>query len=269
MYPFTYHRPSSLPDALARLAADPEARPLAGGMTLIPSLKHRLAAPSQLVDIVRLPELQGIARSGESLAIGAASRYAEIARHPLVRQALPALAQVVDAIGDPQVRSRGTIGGAIANNDPAADFPAAVLALAAVIGTDRREIAADEFFQGMFTTALAADELIREIRFAIPRRAAYSKFHHPASGYAMCGVFVADFGESVRVAVTGAAPVLFRWHEAEAALTRRLAPEAVAGLSLSPQGLNADLHAPASYRAQLAAVMLQEAVMQVTTRTTR
>jgi carbon-monoxide dehydrogenase medium subunit len=268
MYPFTYHRPSSLPDALARLAADPEARPLAGGMTLIPSLKHRLAAPSQLIDIVRLPELHGIARSGESLAIGAASRYAEIARHPLVRRELPALAQVVDAIGDPQVRSRGTIGGSIANNDPAADFPAAVLALAAVIATDRREIAADEFFQGLFTTALATDELIREIRFAIPRRAAYSKFHHPASGYAMCGVFVADFGETVRVAVTGAAPVVFRWHEAEAALTRGLAPQTIDGLSLSPQGLNADLHAPASYRAQLAAVMLQEAVIQVATGTT-
>lgn len=263
MYPFTYHRPRSLPDALARLAADPEARALAGGMTLIPSLKHRLAAPSQLVDIARLPELQGIARDGQSLRIGAASRYADIARHPLVREELPALAQVADAIGDPQVRSRGTLGGSIANNDPAADFPAAVLALAALIRTDRREIAADDFFQGMFTTALAPGELIREICFALARRAAYAKFHHPASGYAMCGVFVADFGESVRVGVTGAAPVVFRWHEAEAALARQLAPEAVAGLALSPQGLNSDLHAPAEYRAQLAAVMLQEAVAQV------
>ena len=185
-------------------------------------------APSQLIDIARLPELHGISRSGQSLAIGAASRYAEIARHPLVEQHLPALAQVADAIGDPQVRSRGTIGGSIANNDPAADFPAAVLALAAVIRTDRREIAADDYFQGMFTTALAPDEMICEIRFAIPRRAAYAKFHHPASGYAMAGVFVADFGETVRVAVTGAAPVVFRWHEAEAALTADFAPEAVA-----------------------------------------
>jgi aerobic carbon-monoxide dehydrogenase medium subunit len=269
MYPFTYHRPRDLPDALARLAADPDARLLAGGMTLIPSMKHRLAAPSQLIDIARLPELHGIARSGESLAVGAASRYAEIARHPLVAADLPALAQVADTIGDPQVRTRGTIGGSIANNDPAADFPAAVLALAAVIHTDRREIAADDFFQGMFTTALAPDEMIRAIRFAIPRRAAYAKFHHPASGYAMTGVFVADFGESVRVAVTGAAPVVFRWHEAEAALTRRLALQAVAALALSPEGLNADLHAPAAYRARLAAVMLQKAVAEIETEAKR
>jgi carbon-monoxide dehydrogenase medium subunit len=266
MYPFTYHRPRTLPDALARLAADPDAKLLAGGMTLLPSMKHRLAAPSQLIDIARLPELHGIARSGQSLAIGAASRYAEVARHPLVEQHLPALAQVADAIGDPQVRTRGTIGGSIANNDPAADFPAAVLALAAVIRTDRREIAADDFFQGMFTTALAPDEMICEIRFAIPGRAAYAKFHHPASGYAMCGVFVADFGESVRVGVTGAAPVAFRWHEAEAALTRTFSPEAVRGLALSPDGLNADLHAPASYRAHLAAVLLQKAVGQIHSR---
>ena len=263
MYPFTYHRPRSLPDALALIAADPEAKLLAGGMTLIPSMKHRLAAPSQLIDIARLPELHGIARSGESLVIGAASRYAEIARHPVVAESLPALAQVADSIGDPQVRSRGTIGGSIANNDPAADFPAAVLALAAVIRTDRREIAADDYFQGMFTTALAADELICEFRFAIARRAAYAKFHHPASGYAMTGVFVADFGETVRVGVTGAAPVVFRWHEAEAALVRRFAPEAVSGLTLSPEGLNADMHAPAAYRAQLAAVMLRKAVAQI------
>jgi carbon-monoxide dehydrogenase medium subunit len=267
MYPFTYHRPRSLPDALARLAADPDAKLLAGGMTLIPSMKHRLAAPSQLIDIARLPELQGIARAGQSLTVGAASRYDEIARHPLVAECLPALAQVADAIGDPQVRSRGTIGGSIANSDPAADFPAAVLALAAVIRTDRREIAADEYFQGMFTTALAPDEVICEIRFAIPRRAAYAKFHHPASGYAMAGVFVADFGETVRVGVTGAAPAVFRWHEAEAALTRRLAPEALQGLALSPDGLNADMHAPASYRAQLAAVMLRKAVARIQERT--
>jgi aerobic carbon-monoxide dehydrogenase medium subunit len=266
MYPFTYHRPRTLPDALARLAADPDAKLLAGGMTLLPSMKHRLAAPSQLIDIARLPELHGISRSGQSLAIGAASRYADIARHPLVEQHLPALAQVADAIGDPQVRTRGTIGGSIANNDPAADFPAAVLALAAVIRTDRREIAADDFFQGMFTTALEPDEMICEIRFAIARRAAYAKFHHPASGYAMCGVFVADFGESVRVGVTGAAPVVFRWHEAEAALTRTFVPEAVRGLALSPDGLNADMHAPASYRANLAAVLLQNAVGQIHSR---
>ena len=192
---------ATCPDALARLAADPEAKLLAGGMTLIPSMKHRLAAPSQLIDIARLPELHGISRSGSSLAVGAATRYAEIAADPLVAAATcRRWRRWRMSIGDPQVRIRGTLGGSIANNDPAADFPAAVLALAAVIRTDRREIAADDYFQGMFTTALAPDELICEIRFAIPRRAAYAKFHHPASGYAMTGVFVADFGETVRVA---------------------------------------------------------------------
>ena len=260
MYSFTYHRANDLADALARLAADPDARLLAGGMTLIPSMKHRLSAPSQLIDIARLPELRGIAHEGDSLTIGAASRYAEIAADPIVAATIAALGQVAESIGDPQVRTRGTIGGSIANNDPAADFPAAVLALAAVIRTDRREIAADDYFQGMFSTALAPDEMIREIQFAIPARAAYAKFHHPASGYAMTGVFVADFGETVRVAVTGAAPSVFRWHEAEAALTRRFDLAAVTGLVLAQDGLNADMHAPASYRAQLAAVMLQQAV---------
>jgi carbon-monoxide dehydrogenase medium subunit len=263
MYPFTYHRPRDLAAALALLAADPDAKLLAGGMTLIPSMKHRLSAPSQLIDIARLPELRGIARRGDSLVIGAASRYAEIAADPTVATELAALAQVAASIGDPQVRSRGTIGGSIANNDPAADFTAAVLALAAVIRTDRRDIAADDYFQGMFTTALARDELILEIRFAIARRAAYAKFHHPASGYAMTGVFVADFGDAVRVAVTGAAPSVFRWQEAEAALARAVEPAAVAGLSLPEKGLNADIHAPAGYRAQLATVMLQQAVEEL------
>lgn len=260
MYPFTYHRPDDLPDALARLAADPEARALAGGMTLLPSMKHRLSAPSQLIDIARLRELRGISRTADSLIIGAASRYAQVAADPVVAATLPALAQVAESIGDPQVRVRGTLGGSIANNDPAADFPAAVLALAAVIRTDRREIAADDFFQGLFTTALEPGELICDIRFAIARRAAYAKFHHPASGYAMTGVFVADFGETVRVGVTGAAPCVFRWHEAEAALIRRFDVASIAALALDERGLNADMHAPAGYRAQLAAVMLQDAV---------
>jgi carbon-monoxide dehydrogenase medium subunit len=264
MYPFTYHRPDSLAQALASLAADPEARPLAGGMTLLPSMKHRLSAPSQLIDIARLPELRGIAHRGDSLVVGAASRHEEIATDPVVAAVLPALAQLARSIGDPQVRARGTVGGSVANNDPAADFPAAVLALAAVIRTDRREIAADDFFQGLFATALAPGELIREIRFPIPRRAAYAKFHHPASGYAMTGVFVADFGDAVRVGVTGAAPGVFRWHEAETALTRRFGLAAISGLALDERGLNADMHAPAGYRAQLAAVLLQDAVQALT-----
>jgi carbon-monoxide dehydrogenase medium subunit len=259
MYPFAFHRPDRLADALALLAADPEARAIAGGMTLIPSMKHRLAAPSQLVDLGRLEELRGIARRGASLVVGAGCRHAEIAADPVVATTLPALATVALAIGDPQVRVRGTIGGSIANNDPAADYPAAVLALAAVVVTDRREIAADDFFQGMFVTALDAGEIIREVRLAIPRRAAYAKFHHPASGYAMAGVFVADFGETVRVGVTGVAPSVFRWHEAEAALLRRFDVDSVATLALDEGGLIGDLHAPAAYRAQLATVMLRRA----------
>ena len=266
MYPFAYHRPERLSDALALLAADPEARPLAGGMTLIPSMKHRLAAPSQLVDLGRLPELRGIACRDASLVVGAGTRHAEIAVDPVVAATLPALAAVALAIGDPQVRARGTIGGSIANNDPAADYPAAVLALAAVVVTDRREVAADDFFQGMFATALEAGELICEIRLAIPRRAAYAKFHHPASGYAMAGAFVADFGETVRVGVTGVAPSVFRWHEAEAALLRRFDEDSVAALALDEAGLFGDLHAPAAYRAHLANVMLRQAVATAQTR---
>ncbi len=260
MYPFAFHRPERLSDALALLAADPEARALAGGMTLIPSMKHRLAAPSQLVDLGRLEELRGIELRDASLVVGAGCRHAEIAADLVVAANLPALATVALAIGDPQVRVRGTIGGSVANNDPAADYPAAVLALAAVIATDRREIAADDFFQGMFTTALDRDELICELRLAVPRRAAYAKFAHPASGYAMAGVFVADFGETVRVGVTGVAPSVFRWHEAEAALLRRFDEDSVAGLALDEAGLFGDLHAPAAYRAHLATVMLRKAV---------
>lgn len=266
MYPFAFHRPERLSDALALLAADPEARALAGGMTLIPSMKHRLAAPSRLVDLGRLEELRGITRRDTSLVVGAGCRHAEIAGDPVVAATVPALASVALAIGDPQVRARGTIGGSVANNDPAADYPAAVLALAAVMVTDRREIAADDFFQGMFATALQAGELIREIHLAIPRRAAYAKFHHPASGYAMAGVFVADFGETVRVGVTGVAPSVFRWHEAEAALLRRFDGDSLAALTMDEAGLFGDLHAPAAYRAHLASVMLSKAVAAALTR---
>ena len=260
MYPFTYQRAGDLADALSGLRADAHARLLAGGMTLLPSMKHRLAAPSALIDIARLPALRGIARDRDALAVGAAMRHGEVAADATVRAAIPALAELASAIGDPQVRARGTLGGSIANNDPAADYPAAVLGCRAVVVTDRRGIPADDFFQGMFTTALEADEIIVAVRFDCPRRAAYAKFAHPASGYAMTGVFVAQFDDEVRVAVTGAGPGVFRWREAEAALQTRPEPAALAGLVLPADGLNADLHAPAAYRAHLVALMTRQAV---------
>ena len=264
MYPFTYQRAAGLAQAVASLKADPQAKVLAGGMTLLPSMKHRLAAPSCLIDIARLPELHGIRLEGQGLIVGAANRHGEISTDPTVLSALPALATLAGLIGDPQVRARGTLGGAIANNDPAADYPAAVLGCRAEIATDRRSIAADDFFQGMFTTALEPDELITAIRFERPRRAAYAKFAHAASGYAMTGVFVAQFDNAVRVAVTGAGPCVFRWEAAEAALTRDFSSAAVQALSLPADGLNADQHAPAEYRAHLAQLMTVRAVAQIT-----
>ena len=268
MYPFAYFRAARVSDALARLAADPQAKLLAGGMTLLPSMKHRLAAPTELVDVANLAELRGISRDGGWLVVGAAMRHHEVADDPAVKQAIPALAALAASIGDPQVRVRGTLGGSIANNDPAADYPAAVLGLKGEVVTDRRRLPAEEFFQGMFTTALQPDEIITAVRFACPRRAAYAKFAHPASGYAMTGVMVAEYGApghgEVRVAITGAGPGVFRWPQAEAALSARMAVDSLAMLSLPADGLNADLHAPAEYRAQLARVMTRRAVAQIT-----
>jgi len=267
VYPFTYHRASGVADALARLAADPGAKLLSGGMTLLPSMKHRLAAPSQLIDIGGLAELRGIARDGETLTVGAGMRHCEVAEDPVVRGAIPALADTAASIGDPQVRARGTLGGSIANSDPAADYPAAVLALEGVVVTDRRSIDAQEFFVGMFATALEEGEIVTAVRFACPARAAYAKFPHPASGYAMTGVFVAEYERGgrrdVRVAVTGAAPSVFRWHRAEQALASRCSTRSLDGLELPAEGLNADLHAPADYRAHLARVMTLRAVARL------
>lgn len=262
MYEFIYQRPGSLAAALEALNADPEAMVVAGGMTLIPSMKHRLAAPTQLLDIGRLPELAGIEKANGMLGIGASTTHRTVASDATVLSSLPALAALANSIGDPQVRVRGTLGGSLANNDPAADYPAAVLALKAVVCTSSREIAADDFFQGMFTTALEPDELILRIRFAVPTRAAYAKFHHPASGYAMTGVFIADFDGDVRVAVTGAGASVFRWSQAEQLLTQSFSSEAIAGLNYPAEGLNADMHAPAEYRAHLIQVMAVRAIEQ-------
>ena len=207
MYAFRYSRPHDVADAVARLRADSEAKLLAGGMTLIPSMKYRLAAPSALLDIGRLAQLQGIAEVDGRLAIGAGVRHVEVADSRVVQERIPELAVLAGAIGDPQVRNRGTLGGALANNDPAADYPAAALALAAQVVTDRRTLAADEFFVDLFTTALEPDEIVVRVSFAVPKRAGYAKFRHPASGYAMAGVFVAELDDGIRVAVTGAGPV--------------------------------------------------------------
>lgn len=266
MYSFDYVRPSSLKEVTAFLQSNPEARPLAGGMTLIPTLKARLAQPSHLVDLAGVAELRGIEAKGTTLTLGAGTRHAEVARSEHVRKAIPALAELAGRIGDPAVRNLGTIGGSVANNDPAADYPAAVLALGAKVVTDRREIAADDFFQGMFTTALEADELIVRIVFPVPRRAAYEKFAHPASGYAMCGVFVAETDSEIRVAVTGAGPGVFRWAEAEKALTGKLAPESVAALRMAPGELNQDIHGSREYRANLVNVLTKRAVARLTGR---
>jgi len=266
MHSLTYLRPASLADALAALRAHPDAKALAGGMTLIPTLKQRLAEPSHLVDLARLPELRGIAYKDDKLMIGAATRHAEVAGSSIVRGSIPALAELAGLIGDPQVRNRGTLGGSVANNDPAADCPAGILALGATLVTDRREIAADDFFQGVFTTALEPDEILVRMVFPIPRRAAYAKFAQPASGYAMAGVFVAQGEGGVRVAVTGAGNGVFRWREAEAALGREFTVKALDQAALDSSEFSADLHATPEYRAQLVRVMAERAVASLAER---
>lgn len=263
MYPFEYVKAASLKQAAELLAAHPDARPLSGGMTLIPTLKARLAQPTHLVDIGELAELRGIERKGETLVIGAATRHAEVCVSDIVRKALPALAYLAERIGDPQVRNLGTMGGSIANNDPAADYPAAVLALNATIVTNTREIEADDFFQGMFATALEPGEIVTRLVYPLPKRAAYEKFPHPASGYAMAGVFVAETASGVRVAVTGAGAGVFRWAEAEAALARRMSPDALDALTVASDELNEDMHGSREYRAQLVKVMAQRAVAKL------
>ena len=263
MYSFEYVKPRSLAEVGAFLKANPDAKPLAGGMTLIPTLKARLAQPSHLVDISGLEELRGIEVQGSTLSIGAGTRHDDVLRSEQVRNAIPALAELAGRIGDPAVRNLGTIGGSLANNDPAADYPAAVLALNAKIVTDKREIAADDYFQGLFTTALEPGEIIVRVTFPVPKRAAYEKFAHPASGYAMTGVFVAETAGGVRVAVTGAGPGVFRWKEAEAALGKKIAADSVASLRMKPDDLNEDIHATREYRANLVNVLTKRAAARI------
>lgn len=260
MYDFEYLRPSSLADAAALLKAHDEARPLAGGMTLVPTLKQRLARPSHLIDLGALPDLSGIKVSSAEVVIGAMTTHASVARSADMRKAIPALANLAEGIGDPHVRHRGTIGGSIANSDPAADYPAAVLALNATIRTNERSIAADDFFTGMFETALEPGEIIVSVAFPVPEKAAYVKFKNPASRYAMCGVFVAKTKSGIRVAVTGAGPCVFRQAEMEDALARNWAPEALDLIQQSADGLTEDIHGTAEYRAHLVRVLAQRAM---------
>ena len=260
MYDFSYTRPSSVAEAVQALTGDPEAKPLAGGMTFIPVLKQRLNKPSMIVDLNALA-LRGVALQGGTLRIKAMTTHGAIAAAPEVRAAFPALADLAGKIGDRQVRYRGTIGGSLANNDPSACYPAAVLATGATIVTDRRELAAADFFQGMFTTALEPGELITEVAFPVPERAAYMKFPNPASHYAMVGVFVAKTKDGARLAVTGAGQNgVFRHTGMEAALDRAFTPEAVAGIATDPDTLNGDIHGSAAYRAHLIGVMAKRAV---------
>lgn len=260
MHRFTYRRPASLAEAKAMMAAAADGRLLAGGQTLIPILKQRLAQPSDLVDIGRLAVLKGITVDGGRVTIGAVTTHAEVAAAPEIRRAVPALAALAEGIGDAQVRNRGTIGGSIANADPAADWPAAVVALDATIRTDRRDIAADAFFTGLMETALEADEIVTAISFPIPETAAYLKFPNPASRYAVVGVMVARTAAKVRVAVTGAGPRVFRVPAMEQALARSFTPAALDGLAIPAEGLNEDIHASPEYRAHLVGVMARRAV---------
>ena len=260
MYTFKYQRANSVADAAAVISKNADAKLLAGGQSLIATMKLRLSRPSDLVDLGAMAELRGIKVEGGAVTIGAMTRHAEVAASAEVKKAIPALASLAASIGDRQVRNMGTLGGSVAHNDPSADYPAAVLALAATINTNKRKIAADQFFKGMFETALAAGEVITSVTFPCPKRAAYMKFKNPASRYAIVGVFVADSGNGVRVAVTGAAPCVFRVADMEKALASKFAPESLAAIKVPEKGLNSDLHAKADYRAHLITVMARRAV---------
>ena len=264
MYNFDYHRPPTLRQAVNLLGRASDAKLMAGGQTLIPTLKARLANPANVIDLGGVQELRSITQKGKAIVIGAMARHADVAESSLVRATIPALADLAHLIGDPHVRNRGTIGGSLANNDPAADYPAACLALNATVITNRRKISIDQYFQGMFTTALEEGEMISAVSFPIPSRAAYAKFRNPASRYALVGVFVALRSGETRVAVTGASNGgVYRWSEAEAALRPRFSLAPIERLARpAPLNMNSDIHASADYRAHLVHVMTKRAVMK-------
>jgi aerobic carbon-monoxide dehydrogenase medium subunit len=260
MYDFVYQKPASVEDAARLLGTDPEAKALAGGMTLIPVLKQRLNRPSTIVDLGRVG-MVGITVSADRVTIGAMTTHGAVANSAEVRSRIPGLAELAGWIGDEQVRHRGTLGGSLANNDPAACYPAASLALGATIKTNKREIKADDFFRGMFTTALEPDELITSVIFPVPQKSAYEKFRNPASRYPIVGIFVAKFPDGVRLAVTGAGQNgVFRHKEMEQALSANFSPDAIGGIATPASGLSSDIHASAEYRAHLIGVMARRAV---------
>ncbi len=259
MYAIEYQRAKSVADAAAALART-GGKALAGGQSLVGAMKLRLANPGTVIDLSGIAELKGIKKEGDALTIGALTTHAEVAASAVVRQAIPALAALAEGIGDRQVRNRGTIGGSIANNDPAADYPAAVLGLNATVLTNKRKIAADDFFKGMYETALAADEIITAVTFPVPKKAAYVKFPNPASRFALVGVFVVHTGAGVRVAVTGAAPQVHRSSAIESALAKSFTADAAKAVKIPPDTLNTDLHGSAEYRAHLVSVLAARAV---------
>ena len=259
MYSFELKKADSVANAAA-LLAQTGGKPLAGGQSLVAAMKLRLSQPGTLVDLSGIAELKGIRKEGEHVVIGAMTRHAEVAASKEVRAAIPALAAVADGIGDRQIRNMGTVGGALANNDPAADWPAAVLGLGATVHTNKRKIAADEFFKGMYETALADGEIITSVSFPVPKKAAYAKFAQPASRFALVGVFVAQTGSGVRVAVTGAASSVFRCKPLEDALAKSFTADAAKAVKVSADGMNRDLHGSPEYRAHLVSVMAARAV---------
>jgi aerobic carbon-monoxide dehydrogenase medium subunit len=260
MNDFQFHRPSTVTDAVTAVQKAAEGKYLSGGQSLLPVMKLGLAQPSDLVSLAGVRDLSAIRIEGNELVIGAAATHEAVAASPEVRKAIPALADLAQHIGDPQVRNRGTLGGSLAHNDPSADYPAAVLALGATVQTDRRRIPADAYFQGMYQTALAPDEMITGVRFPIPERAAYAKFPHPASRFALVGVMVAKGPAGVRVAVTGAGPGVFRSAPLEKALAAGFTAEALASVSVPAAGLSSDPFGSAEYRAHLVGVMARRAV---------
>lgn len=265
MYEFNYHRPASLAEAKQILAGNEDAKLIAGGMTLLPTMKMRLAGPSDLIDLGGIDALQGITDEDGAITIGAMVCHADVASSDVVKSGIPALAELAGMIGDAQVRNRGTLGGSVSNSDPAADYPAAVLGLNATIISDQCEIAADEFFLGMFETPLAESEILQSIRFPKPKRAAYVKFPNPASRYAVVGVMVVDTGDGIRVAVTGAGACAFRASALESALNSEFSVAALEGLTIDARDFNGDLHASPEYRAHLVLVMARRAVAALLT----
>ena len=260
MYDFIYHRATSIGDAQSIFKNSEDPVYLAGGMTVLPTMKQRLANPSDVIDLGKIDGLTGVERDGDEIVVRAMTTHAAVAASLEVAAAIPALAALADSVGDPHVRNRGTIGGSIANNDPAADYPAALVGLGGTVVTTSKEVAADDFFTGMFETVLEPGELITAVRFPVPEAAHYMKFPNPASRYALVGVMVARTGGVVRVAVTGAGPCVFRIGEMEAALSANFRPEVIENIVVAADGLNSDIHAGSDYRAHLVGVMASRAV---------